>query len=265
VTLTATPASGSTFTGWSGACSGTGACVVTMNAAVSVTAQFGGSSPTTAYALSAAAATAAPVSATVTKGASRTPMLALDLTGNVAGALESLTVTSSGTGNDAADVTAVELFVDANGNGKVDTGEIALASGSFSANDGTLVFNTPVNLPAGATHVLVTASFASVLAVAGAAGGPHPPSPRGWWSALLALLAGASFMIVRRGKRRRIWKAATLALVIASCGGGSDPTVDPNAPRTYRFTATALSARSSGLAATVTGLPIAGATVSVQP
>ena len=40
VTLTATPATGSTFTGWSGACTGTGSCVVTMNAAQSVTATF---------------------------------------------------------------------------------------------------------------------------------------------------------------------------------------------------------------------------------
>jgi hypothetical protein len=41
VTLTATPSSGSTFTGWSGSgCSGTGTCVVTMDAAKSVTATF---------------------------------------------------------------------------------------------------------------------------------------------------------------------------------------------------------------------------------
>src|SRR5262249_51797083 len=33
VTLTATAASGSTFAGWSGACAGTGSCVVTMDAA----------------------------------------------------------------------------------------------------------------------------------------------------------------------------------------------------------------------------------------
>jgi hypothetical protein len=41
VTLTATPADGSTFTGWSGGgCSGTGTCTVTMSGNVSVTAGF---------------------------------------------------------------------------------------------------------------------------------------------------------------------------------------------------------------------------------
>ena len=42
VTLTATPASGSSFAGWGGACSGTGSCQVTMNAAMTVTATFTG-------------------------------------------------------------------------------------------------------------------------------------------------------------------------------------------------------------------------------
>lgn len=40
VALTATPTSGYTFSGWSGACTGTGACAVTLNAAKSVTATF---------------------------------------------------------------------------------------------------------------------------------------------------------------------------------------------------------------------------------
>jgi V8-like Glu-specific endopeptidase len=40
VTLTATPAAGSIFGGWGGACTGTGACVVSMTAARSVTASF---------------------------------------------------------------------------------------------------------------------------------------------------------------------------------------------------------------------------------
>ena len=40
VTLTASPAAGSTFSGWSGACTGLASCPVTMNAAKSVTATF---------------------------------------------------------------------------------------------------------------------------------------------------------------------------------------------------------------------------------
>ncbi len=46
VTLTPTPASGSTFAGWSGACSGTGTCQVTMNRDQTVTATFNTTPPT---------------------------------------------------------------------------------------------------------------------------------------------------------------------------------------------------------------------------
>ena len=44
VMLTASAASGSTFAGWGGACSGTGACTVSMTAARAVTATFNGAS-----------------------------------------------------------------------------------------------------------------------------------------------------------------------------------------------------------------------------
>jgi M6 family metalloprotease-like protein len=44
VTLVATPATGSTFAGWSGACTGTGNCVVTAATSRSITATFTGSS-----------------------------------------------------------------------------------------------------------------------------------------------------------------------------------------------------------------------------
>jgi aryl-phospho-beta-D-glucosidase BglC (GH1 family) len=50
VTLTAAAASGSTFAGWSGACTGTGTCTVSMTAARSVTATF--NSTVTTFALS---------------------------------------------------------------------------------------------------------------------------------------------------------------------------------------------------------------------
>jgi hypothetical protein len=43
VTLAATPGAGSTFSGWSGACSGSGTCTVSMTSARTVTATFSGS------------------------------------------------------------------------------------------------------------------------------------------------------------------------------------------------------------------------------
>src|SRR6185437_13070614 len=46
VTLTAVPASGSVFAGWSGDCSGTGQCSLTMDADHPVTATFELASPT---------------------------------------------------------------------------------------------------------------------------------------------------------------------------------------------------------------------------
>jgi hypothetical protein len=57
VTLTASPASGSTFAGWSGACTGTGSCTVSMTTARNVTATFnstsgGGGGGTSSYSLS---------------------------------------------------------------------------------------------------------------------------------------------------------------------------------------------------------------------
>jgi Divergent InlB B-repeat domain len=46
VTLTAMPAAGAAFTSWTGACTGSGACTVTMSAARTVTAMFGVSTVT---------------------------------------------------------------------------------------------------------------------------------------------------------------------------------------------------------------------------
>jgi len=45
VTLNATPGTSASFSGWSGACTGTGACTVTMSQAASVTASFASTAP----------------------------------------------------------------------------------------------------------------------------------------------------------------------------------------------------------------------------
>ena len=61
IRLTAEPADGAAFSGWSGACSGTGSCVVTMNANQSVTATFNTISPPD-FSLSASSISPATVS-----------------------------------------------------------------------------------------------------------------------------------------------------------------------------------------------------------
>ncbi len=59
VTLTATPASGSTFTGWSGACSGTGTCTVALPYDQNVIATFSSGGPVTATTSGAVSSTPA--------------------------------------------------------------------------------------------------------------------------------------------------------------------------------------------------------------
>ncbi len=62
VTLTATPSQGSSFAGWSGACSGTGPCAITMSSSKAVTATFNSTSPTPAYTLTASAGSGGTIS-----------------------------------------------------------------------------------------------------------------------------------------------------------------------------------------------------------
>lgn len=59
ITLSATPGTGSVFTGWSGACSGTGSCTVTVASAQSVTANFGSGQLVAAYAFDEGSGTTA--------------------------------------------------------------------------------------------------------------------------------------------------------------------------------------------------------------
>ena len=78
VTLTASPAYGGQFTGWSGGCTGTGNCVVTLNSDVSVVATF--YSPTPDIAI-----TSNPNSATVNAGQPAQYSLTITPQGNVTG------------------------------------------------------------------------------------------------------------------------------------------------------------------------------------
>ncbi len=71
-----------------------------------------------------------------------------------------LQLSASGTGVDT-DISRVRVYVDTDGNGKVDPDESPIGSGTYSADDGTLdlVFDQPYLVPAGDTDFLVTYSF----------------------------------------------------------------------------------------------------------
>jgi DNA-binding beta-propeller fold protein YncE len=83
VNLTASPGSGHTFSGWSGACSGSGSCNVTMSQARSVTATF-------AYALPGA-----PTGVTATAGTGQATVTFTAPASNGGSPITSYTVTSS--------------------------------------------------------------------------------------------------------------------------------------------------------------------------
>jgi fibronectin type 3 domain-containing protein len=87
VTLTATPATGSTFAGWSGACTGTGTCSISINTNITVTATFN----TASYTITATAGTGGSISpsgsVSVNHGASQTFTIAANSGYNVANVL----------------------------------------------------------------------------------------------------------------------------------------------------------------------------------
>ncbi len=72
VTLTAAPSTGSIFTGWGGACSGTGACTVTITADATVTATFAPETLTVAASVSSGHGSISPDIQTVSYGNSAT-------------------------------------------------------------------------------------------------------------------------------------------------------------------------------------------------
>ncbi|WP_297561901.1 fibronectin type III domain-containing protein [Meiothermus sp.] len=259
VILSAVADTGSTFAGWSGACTGTGTCSVTMDAAKTVTATFN-TTPAGSPTITAAKPANAPTDATRNKGQSNVSMLAFTLNPSQATQLQSITLQATGTGHDGLDLTAVKLIRDANANGQIDSGETPIATGNFSADNGTLTFSlsSPLALSPGNSQFLVVADIASTLAarpaVLKAQSLPALPAPLLLTMLPLMLLGAWRMRSLRVG-----FLALALALTLAACGGGGQNTVPVN--KTYQINLTALSAQGSP---TVSGLPITGATITVQ-
>jgi|GEM_PF-4521681 hypothetical protein len=259
VALSAAAASGSTFAGWSGACTGTGTCSVTMDAAKTVTATFN-TTPAGSPTITAAKPANAPTDATRNKGQSNVSMLAFILNPSQATQLQSITLQATGTGHDGLDLTAVTLIRDANANGQIDSGETPIATGNFSADNGTLTLSlsSPLALNPGNSQFLVVADIASTLAarpvVLKAQSLSALPAPL-----LLALLPLMLFGAWRMRSLRVGFLALALALTLVACGEGGPNTTPVN--KTYRIDLTALSAQGNPI---LSGLPISGATITVQ-
>jgi uncharacterized repeat protein (TIGR01451 family) len=165
-------------------------------------------------------------------------------------ALASLTLKASGTGNDASDITAVKLFPDNNGNGLVDAGEdtLQVSSGAFAANDGTLQLSfAPTGILNGRNY-LIALDFSSSIAM----------NQFGISLGSVFMLAGIGFS--RRRKFGLGLLALGLMMTLVSCPG------DTPAPetRTYKLSLTAINLQKAGSSATVSGLPLSSAVLTVE-
>jgi hypothetical protein len=195
-----------------------------------------------------------PASQTVATGSTNVPVLQFVMTPATPVTLDGITLTASGNGDDHIDITAVKLFVDANGNGVVDGSESALASGTYGANNGTVTLPVlPPYTVSAPTSFLVTYDFNETLA-----------SRFGGAMVLAGLLP---VFLVPRKRRRGIAGAIVLvaglgvaSLELGACGGDSTgPNPPPSGSAT--FTATLNGMTASGTA--VSGVSVQGATISI--
>jgi hypothetical protein len=227
--------------------------------------------------LTAAVGPAAAASASAAKGAANVPMLQLRLTpANGSAMLNALTVEARGDGRDDLDLTAIRLFVDGNGNGVVDAGETALASGTLGSDDGSLKLTlaTPLTV-SGPVVLLVVADVADSIHIAAAA------TTLGGVMLALFVVAMPAARSRRRPTRAALAVAAAMLVALAACGGGGgdgaevevqpepEVVVPPPAPpivASYQLIATGVEATTTGASPTaiaVDALPVPGTVVSV--
>ncbi|MBA1145623.1 CSLREA domain-containing protein [Ectothiorhodospiraceae bacterium WFHF3C12] len=173
--------------------------------------------------LRAQAGSASPGDNTVNAGSTEVAVLQLTLTNEASedfGAGSSLTLAASGTGDDGADVTTVRLYRDVNSDGRVDSGDIPLDTGTYDADDGTVTLDysgagaSP--LAAGTSaDFLVAYDFSTSLTAADTV-----RSLLGGTMAAWAVLGLAGFSGGWRRRTIGAAAAASLLLMVAACGGG---------------------------------------------
>ncbi len=75
--------------------------------------------------------------------------------------ISSINLKASGSGDDSADISNVQVWVDANADGAIDAGDTVIGNGRFQANDGTVLLQlaTPYMLQMGQSNFMVTYDF----------------------------------------------------------------------------------------------------------
>jgi hypothetical protein len=186
---------------------------------------------------------------TVAKGSSKVPMIEFSMNSPSSQTLNTVTVHGIGTGNEHVDVTNVQLYNDANGNGRVDAGEQLLGSTTYDANDGTATLTVaPPFTFSGPTNLLVTYDFSLNIV-----------SPRLAGVVALGLFPLCLVPALRRRRRWMLFGFAMLAIsvgALSSCGGDSatGPPVDTNhGSSSYQAEVTNVSVSGTDHAATLTG------------
>ena len=82
--------------------------------------------------------------------------------GTIPATLTSLVITAAGSANDQTGISSVQVYVDTNGNGVVDTGDSLLGSGAYNADNGTATITINNVVPAGTNeNLLVVDNFSS--------------------------------------------------------------------------------------------------------
>jgi CSLREA domain-containing protein/uncharacterized repeat protein (TIGR01451 family) len=209
----------------------------------------------------------APTDGTIAAGETGVPALQIQAqnSGTVAAQVTSVTLRASGTGDDRTGIAGVGLFLDFDGDGQVGAGDGLLATGSFAEDDGDLVLPIATALQAGAHQQwLVVVDFSNT-----AAARPLPLLALGG----LILGLGTVGMGRRRWPRTAVTPLAlglglALGLTITACRTAPPPptATDDTPPRTYAITI--IDVQASDLAgdtsAVITGLPITGATLTIQ-
>lgn len=194
-----------------------------------------------------------PASQTVAMGSTNVPVIQFVINPTAATTLDGITLTSSGSGNDQVDITAVKLYIDANANGVVDGSETALASGTFPSNNGSVTLAvSPAYAFSSAKTFLVTYDFNTTLA-----------SRYGGAIVLAGLLP--LFFVPRKRRRGAVGLLLVLgtftitSIGLGACGGDS---TGPNPPRgSATFTAQLTGLTAAGTQ--VSGVSVQGATVTI--